>query len=418
MTSRGVSRGWFVVGTCFVVLLVASGSRFAFGVVFDSLLREYDASRTAISLTGSIQLAAYALSQPLVGRLVDRYDGAYIFGTSIVLFSLGLLGSGFVTTLAGFYVTFGVLVGLGYSGVSALVITSIVSKWFDARRGLAVSVSNSGFNVGQLSIVPLLGFALGSIDWQFALVLLGVAMIATLVPTYVFLRSPPTDERANEESTARRTGAVDGQFNVGTLREAVRTRSFLGIVTGYFVCGFTDYVVVVHLVSYLTNIGIETGTAASSLGTVGAVSFVGVLAAGWVADRMRTKNTIAALYAFRIVAFVILAKLVSIGEFRIVFLYAFIVLFGLAFYATAPLTSTLCADLYGDELMGSVYGWASGIHQIGGALGAVVAGYVFDATGTYRAAFYVSAALVLVGTVASYLVREKRAGWSTTAPSG
>lgn len=395
-------KGWLVVAVCFVVIAVASGARFAFGVLLDPLVAAFDATRTAVSITQSVQLLAYAVSQPVMGRMIDRHGPKTVFVASILAITAGLVGSAFAPSLLWLYVTLGALVGAGYGGVGALAIAAILSPWFRERRSFAVSVANSGFNVGQLAVTPLLGIALTVVDWEVGVLAIGAVMLVTLFPTVAVLGSRRPDDAGNAEADDGFSGLLD----VDSFRGAIRSRSYGGIVVSYFVCGFTDFVVIVHLVSYLRGVGYSLPAASTALGLIGGASFVGVIVGGWIADRVRTKDTLAGFYAIRLVGYLVLLQVGSLGAWDDVAVYAFVAVFGVTLYATAPLTSTLTADLYGDTLMGSTYGWASAIHHVGGAIGAAFAGFVFDATGGYGPAFLTCAGLLVVGTLAVYVVRE------------
>jgi len=399
-------RGWQVVAVCFVVIAVASGARFAFGVLLDPLVVAFHASRTAVAVTQSVQLLAYAASQPVMGRLIDRHGPRTTFVASILAITAGLVGSAFAPSLGWLYLTLGVLVGAGYGGVGALAIAAIVSPWFRVRRRFAVSVANSGFNLGQLAVAPVLGLALTAFAWQQGVLALGVVMFLTLVPAVAVLGRRRRSAAANEEPDEA-TG-FEGLVDVSTFREILRTRTYRGVVLSYFVCGFTDFVVIVHLVSYLRGVGYSLPVASAALGLVGGASFVGVLVGGWVADRVRTKDTLAGFYGIRVVGYLLLWAVAGAGPWRDAFVYAFVAVFGVTLYATAPLTSTFMADLYGDSLMGSSYGWASATHHVGGAIGAAFAAAVFDATGAYGPAFLVCAGLLVVGATAVSLVHEPR----------
>lgn len=406
-------HGWLVVAVCFVVIAVASGARFAFGVLLDPLVEAFDASRTAVSVTQSVQLIAYAVSQPVMGRLIDRHGPRLVFVASILAVTAGLVGSAFAPSLVWLYLTLGALIGAGYGGVGALAIAAILSPWFRERRSFAVSVANSGFNLGQLAVAPLLGIALTVVDWELGVIAIGVVMLATVVPTVAVLR--PRDER--DGGAADATDGFEGLLDVDSFREAVVSRSYGGILVSFFVCGFTDFVVIVHIVSYLRGVGYSLPVASTALGLIGGASFVGVIVGGWVADRVRTKDTLAGFYVIRLVGFLILLQVGTLGALDDVAVYAFVAVFGVTLYVTAPLTSTLSADLYGDSLIGSTYGWASAIHHVGGAVGAAFAGYVFDTTGAYGPAFVVCAGMLVFGSVAVYVVREPRRR-SVGAPGG
>lgn len=395
-------HGWLVVAVCFIVIAVASGARFAFGVLLDPLVAAFDASRTAVSVTQSVQLIAYAVSQPVMGRLIDRHGPRTVFVASILAITTGLVGSAFATSLLWLYLTLGVLVGAGYGGVGALAIAAILAPWFRHRRSFAVSVANSGFNLGQLAVAPLLGLALTVAEWEVGVLGIGAVMLATLVPTVAVLRPRGIGEGGDGADADGFTGLLDAD----SFRAVLRTRSYGGIVVSYVICGFTDFVVIVHIVSYLRDVGYSLPVASTALGLIGGASFVGVIVGGWIADRVRTKDTIAGFYVIRLVGYLILLQVGTLGAWDDLAVYSFVAVFGVTLYVTAPLTSTLTADLYGDSLMGSAYGWASALHHVGAALGAAFAGYVYDTTGGYGPAFVLCAALLVVGSVAIYLVRE------------
>lgn len=397
-------HGWPVVAVCFVVISIASGARYAFGVILDPLVVTFDTSHTAISLTQSVQLLSYAASQPVMGRLIDRHGPRTVFVASILTISAGLAGSAFAPSLFWLYVTLGVLVGAGYGGVGALAIAAILSPLFRQRRSFAVSVANSGFNIGQLAIVPVVGVALTIVDWDVGMLALGALMLVTLIPSVIVLRSGG----GRDGAVTGAGGHDDGLLDVNTFLEAIPTRTYGGIVVSYIICGFTDFVVLVHIVSYLRNVGFSLPFASTSLGLIGGASFIGVIVGGWIADLVRTKDTLAAFYLIRLLGYVILLQVGSLGVWDDVAVYAFVAVFGVTLYATAPLTSTLMADLYGDSLIGSTYGWASALHHVGGAIGAAFAGFVFDWTGSYEFAFVACSGMLVIAIAAVYQVREPR----------
>lgn len=392
------SYGWFVVAASFVNLFIVYGIVFSIGLYFKPMMDEFNWSRTELSLGVSLFMLAFGFSQPVMGRLIDRYGPKTVLSLSIALMSLGVVLSGQIRTLPGYYLAFGLLAGLGYSGAGALANAVVVSRWFSEGRGLALGVSSAGTNLGQLVLFPVTMYLILFYGWRASFTVMGLLLLVLVLPLVLFL----VKDRPPEEKVVGGLDPPDLLEERFTILEAARTRSFWLLFLGFFVCGFTAHGVFVHFPLYALEMGIGEMAVANLLGLIGGVSVFGVLVMGSVSDRVGRKVPLAATYALRSISFFWL-----LGARDTASLTVFVVLFGFSYFATVPLVSGCVADIYGRASMGSILGFIWFSHAMGQAVGPYLAGLAFDASHSYATAFQASAFLLLAAAVASLLVKER-----------
>ena len=187
------------------------------------------------------------------------------------------------------------------------------------------------------------------------------------------------------------------------LKEALRTCSFWLFLITMSICGSGDFLVAVHLVAFLTDIGIPFKTAGNMLALLGLLSLGGILAAGPASDRIGNRWPIALTFVLRFMLYILILKYPNKVNF-----YIFALLFGFTFLITAPLTATLMGKLYGLTHVGLLSGFVTTVHHLAGGFWAYMGGMVFDRTGNYRLIFVLSAAMCLIAATSALLINEKR----------
>lgn len=399
--------GWAVVATSFLTLFLNYGIIFSMGLYFKPLIQEFGWSRASVSLIVSFMMLVFGFSQPIIGRLLDKYKPKRIIAASLLVMGVGLILSSRVSSFWQLYFTLGLLTGLGYSGASALSNAVLVSRWFSRKRGLALGISGSGVNAGQLVIIPLSMYLILAFDWRASLLLMGLLVLLVLLPSalLVFKNDPREINLAPDGDGALHSEAssVSVSREGASFASALKTRSFWFLALAFFTCGFTAHGVFMHFPLFAMDLGVSEAKAANILAIVGAVSMLGVLAAGSLSDKLGSKNPLAAVYFMRGIAMLLLLQAKSEAM-----LYIFVLLFGFSYFATVPLTSKLVRDIYGQASMGAILGsiWFS--HAMGQAFGPYLGGASFDAMHSYSIAFEVSALILFVAALFSYLVEEKR----------
>lgn len=360
-------RAALALAACFLVLFVGGGARFAIGLTFRPMVDEFGWARGELGLAVGAYMLVSAVATFIAGRLADRLSPrALLFGGTIVG-GIGIGAMSLVTQPWHALALYGVVFAIG-NGVASLVIVGvIVMRIYPGRAGLANAVAISGMSVGQLMMIAVLASLLAQIGWRSVFVWIGVAHLV-LLPLLVALPG-----RASTRPSAA------ASLSLG---EAARTKRFWLLLAIYALCGLDDFFVTTHVAAFAQDRGLGILAAGNLLAFMGLTGLAGVIASGLASDRLGPAWPTAAAFAARIVVFGWIAidqSPISIAIFALVF--------GATFLVTAPLTVVFVRESFGTRNLGALAGLITMVHQIFGGVGAYVGAAIFDATGTYDAAF-------------------------------
>lgn len=354
------------------------GIAYSFGAFFGPMAREFHSGAGATALVFSITAFLYFGLGVISGALADRIGPRKVVFAGALVMGGGLLLTATVPTIELGYVTYGVGVGIGTT-CGYVPMVGAAGGWFQRRRGLAIGIAVSGIGLGTL-LVPLLAAALiAAHGWRATYAIFGVASFAILSACAAAASRPAAHPPA-------------GSLRLG---EAVRTRDFALLYISALLFSFSLFVFFVHLVPYAEAGGIDVPRATSLLAVIGAGSFVGRIALGWLAGRLGSVRTFQGALALMAVSYLI--WLLGPGYEGLV---AFALLMGFGYGGWVALSPSVAADIFGPEGLSGTVGALFTSAAIGALLGPPAAGFVKDATGTYRPA--IAAAMVLA--VASLLV--------------
>ena len=406
----GVYYGWLIVATTFWMAMLTGGGRSGFGVFVIPMSEELGWNRGTISLAAALGALISGFSQPFVGRLYDRMGGRRLILVCLLLSGLGTALLALTTNLVFFILVFGVLLSIAMAGSSLTTTSALLSKWFHRQRATAMALTTTGSSVGGLLLVPLTVSLIGLVGWRIAWVVLGLLVLILVVPVaFVLLRDDPAemglrpDGDAPLSETEQAKPVLPGPLEVAYWRDAFRSTPMWQLCGGYAVCGLSIALLSTHFVPFAIERGFSPATAASAYGLMSGLNVVGVLAVGALSDRCGRKLPLGVVYALRGCAY---AALVWVpGDWSV---WSFAVIMGFSYWATAPLTSALTAELYGLKHLGMLNGVAFTGHQIGSALGIQLGGVLRDLTGSYDLPFAVAALLLFGASLASFAIHERR----------
>ncbi len=390
-------------------MMTASGIRTAFGVYVKPMEAEFGWSRAALSEVAALSLLLLGAVSPLAGRLADRWGPRRVIALSIVLLGVGTIGTAFVRELWHVYMTAGILMALGSGGAGLTTGSTVIARWFEARRGLAIGVSSAAISVGQLGIIPLAAVLTLNQGWRTSYLVLGLGLLVFVFPLVAgFLRNEP-EERGLQPYGA--TGPLRTSIEAAALQragrvslvDAARVPQLWLLMATQFVCGCTSIgMILTHFMPHALEHGFTEIQASMALGVMGAMNVVGTIASGWICDRFGRCGPLATFYLLRGMSLLLLPYVWSAPS-----LLVWAAIFGLNYFSTVPPTTTLTVNIFGRYSVGELSGWIFFAHQVGAALGAAIAGWVFEWSGTYTSAFVSAAVLAFLGSALTLLIREE-----------
>jgi MFS family permease len=391
---------WRVVLALFAVVSAISTSVSAFGVFLPVLSAAFDWSRGAVSLALSINLVLGGVTAFAVGSIADRHGPRGVLAFTVVVGAAGLALTSKIGTLWHFYLSYGVMVGIGFSSIYVLT-TATVSRWFVQRRGLALSVVLSGFNLGWLVGGPVAAFLIDHWGWRTAYVVLGLVVAGIGGPACLWVRYP---ERAGalHGEPMRRAGEASSVVGA-SLRSALGDSRLWLLEAGWFLTGLVFMMVTVHCVPFARDQGVPLETASFLLTAYGIGSAVGRLGSGFVADRFGTSTTL-----YLCVSVQALALVVLLGGPPTWALTLALVAFGVGAAGADTAIVKVVPEVFGLAALASVMSVLSLGWRSGAALGPAGAGFLYDLTRSYTIPFSAGLVLLALSAVLCRLVIPRR----------
>ncbi len=401
-----VYYGWIIVAASFLVLM-NYGIFYSYGVFFKPLIAEFGWSRAETSLAFSFYLLTYSTAAILMGWLSDRYGPRLPILLAALLIGGGFAALSQVSSLWTLYLFFGLVAALGH-GASWLVPVSTVVRWFEQRRGMAVGMVTAGMGVGTLLYPPLANWLIASLGWRETFLIVGAVAFGYNALAALLLRRGPASLGlvAYGAGTGPAPGVEDPAPYPGyTLREAVGTYAFWSIYAAVTL-GFASYsLLLVHLVPYATDQGIDPGRAAWAMGLIGVGALLGRVVLGTVSDRIGRRWTLRLAYVVNALAIAGLMAGLDIGML-------YIIAFAVGFFGIggSVVLGPLFGEMFGQLHLGKILGVFMTCGAVAGFLGPFLAGYLFDLTGSYSSAFMVAAAMASGGALLAFFIRLPRKG--------
>jgi predicted MFS family arabinose efflux permease len=407
LSRLGLHYSWVVLAVVFALSLVTAGAMALPGVLILPLERQFGWSAEDISGAVALRLLIYGLMAPFAASLIDRIGLRRVMIGAVVLIGVGLVLSLWMNQVWQLTLLWGAMVGIG-AGLTALVLGAVVAtRWFTARRGLALGVLTAGAAAGQLIFLPLAAWLERGWGWRAALAptLAGLAAAAALVALLMADRpsdlglAPYGETAATPPAPAPRRGG-----ELRTLGEIVGSGAFWILATTFFICGLsTNGLIQTHFIALCSDFDVGSVTAASTLALMGAFDFVGTIGSGWLSDRYDNRALLFCYYGLRGLSLIYLPG----SSFSIYGLSLFGVFYGLDWVATVPPTVRLTAEAFGRERAGAAFGWIYAAHMAGAATAAYGAGYSRSVLQSYLPALYAAGALCLAAAALVWLIKKR-----------
>ncbi|WP_211454518.1 MFS transporter [Collimonas antrihumi] len=415
MSRTRFSYVWIIVGITFLVLLAAAGIRATPSVMILPLEHEFGWSVTTISFVISVNIALYGLIGPFSAAAMQRYGIRPIVLGALVLLAAGTFISTFMTMPWHMVLAWGILVGAG-SGVAANTLAAtIVSRWFETRRGLAMGLLTASSATGQMVFLPLMAYMVEHHGWR-SVAMLVASVAALAIPLVaIFLPERPQDIGMKrygqfEELPPDATGKSKNPMTIAfqALGKAVKIRDFWLLFFSFFICGMsTNGYIGSHFIAMCGDYGITAVGGASILAAMGMLDLVGTTMSGWLSDRYSPRVLLFWYYGLRGVALIFLPHAFGLSYFG---LPVFALFYGLDWIATVPPTVRLANDVFGRLAAPIVFGWIVAGHQLGAASATMLAGSLRNSLGSYTLSSMLMGAACIVAAVMVLRIKGHHAG--------
>lgn len=387
-------------------------------VFFKPLVQEFGWSRAAVATSMSAFSILNAVFGPITGKLTDSYGARKVMVLSAMTVGIALVILSFTRALWQLYILYA-LVGIGFAGATVVPGMALVSKWFVRRRGLAIGIALAGAGVGGLVLAPAIGYLISALGWRNTYIIAGTLVCAVVAPLFVLIAKPnpqsmgllpdgdapmtagPGADTLTKESAPAPSPPVS--LPGISFRDAIHTPALWLMALAFFTTNIGTLAILNHQVMIVTDMGISATIAATALGLTAAYGSVGKIAYGSLADRFPVKYVFMVCYAMVLAGILLLMFAKTLPM-----LWLFVVVFGLAMGGSLALRSLMTAWLFGMVSFGAIYGFMELVSQFGSAIGPLLAGWIFDSSGSYRLAFIIFVILDLVGIGAIFLASTVR----------
>jgi MFS family permease len=403
--SGNPSLPWLMIICGCLIAALTFGPRSAMGFFQLPMLAEKGWDRTTFGLAMALQNLFWGLGLPFFGAIADKYGTWRVLSLAGILYAAGLVLMAHADSPLALHVGGGVLVGLGVAaGGFGIVLAAFARNVPAGRRSFVFGIGTAAGSAGMFLFAPISQGLIDAFGWSDTLIYMGIAML--VIP---LLAIPLVGNAA----TGRNSQAQYRQSVAEALREALGHRSYLLLVSGFFVCGFQVAFITAHFPAYIRDIGIDARYAVIALALIGFFNIIGSLASGIIGQKYSKPIFLALIYLGRsilVTAFLLLPQTPTT-------VIVFAVLMGLLWLSTVAPTNALVAIMFGTGHLGMLGGIVFFSHQIGSFLGVWLGGYLYDLWGSYDPVWWFGVLLGLFAAVVHWPIREKPVARPSLAPA-
>ena len=386
--------GFLILSAC-LLLLLSFGYRSGFGLFVKPITEANNWGREVISVALAVQNLFWGIVAVFAGAMADRFGNVKVIVAGTLFYALGMLLMSGVDNPWMLNASTGLLVGAGVAGTSfGIVLPAMARAVGEDRRQWALGLGTAAGSLGQFAVVPIAQQLIDAFGWMTALHILAGSSLA------MALLAMPLAPYSGNHDTA---GLNQGQTVTEALHEAFGHKSYVLLVSGFFVCGFHVAFITAHMPAFLSDNGFEARVGAWSISIIGLCNVFGAYLSGILSGKLLKRHVLVFIYLGRAVAI----SLFLLIPFSLVSVYLFSAVMGFLWLATVPATSGLVAIMFGTRYMALLYGIVFLGHQIGSFIGVWLGGWLYDQSGSYDAVWWLGAALGVMAGFVHWPINEK-----------
>ena len=386
------SKNWLIIlFSASALVTISLGIRQSMGLFLGPITLDLGSGRELFSFGIAIQNLLWGVSSPIFGMMADRIGGWRVASLGGLLYAIGLIiMSGLVTPTGMILGNFMIGLGLGSAGM-AVALGAVSRAVPDHRRSLALGLVTSLGSFGQFAMVPVTQILILDFGWQAAMLALSVVGASMIAIGFGLKDSKSTTAQVAESSLG------------ATLKHAFKSRDYILLTAGFFVCGLHLVFITTHLPIYLRDNNVDPSIASWALSLVGLFNIAGALFFGWIGGVTAKKVPLALIYLARTLIIAAFISLPVTGTSALIFGAAM----GFFWLGTIPLTSGLIVTFFGPRYLATLYGFVFLSHQVGSFMGAWLGGRLYDIFGNYDIMWSLNLGAGLLAFILHMIIRER-----------
>jgi MFS family permease len=387
---KRISYGIIIIAAALMIQFIGWGTFNTFGLFVNQFQQDFGWSRALISGAASVTLLVHGAFSILMGNISDRYGPRLVMTACSIILALGTFLTSKVTAQWQLYLFWGVIVGIGASALDVVVLSTI-ARWFQKKRSIINGIVKTGAGLGQLTFPFITSAIILSGGWRNAYIALAVICLVLILTASQFLKRDPQKGHQNHDHNSTSVNQVAAEEGV-TFKRALHLRQFWTVIAAYAVALFCTYTIQVHIAPHAIALSNSITQAAGMLSIIGAFSLVGRFVTGAIGDKIGNVKTMMGCCALLGIT------LFCLGFIRETWMFYLVLpVYGFGHGGIYSLISPTVAGLFGTGSHGAIYGVIIFGGTIGGALGPLLAGAIFDKTGNYSVVFFILSAVVVCG---------------------
>jgi MFS family permease len=408
--------GWRIVVASSIIIFFSTGIIFySFGVFVPRLEHDLGWSATSLGLAVSVWALLYGFSGPLVGVFFQKYGARKVIACCATFTGLCYIILSRMTELYQLFVVMAII-GIGSAGITLIPNQTLISNWFEKKRGRAMGFMMMGIGFGGLVMPPLANYLIEISNWRNSFLILGAMILVAILPTtLIFVRTKPSDMGLQPDgiSSDGEDSSSEGEQTVGAsgleAKRALSTSSFWLLFVAFVLLVFGESGLTVHFVRFAGGEGLSYQTAANVWGFAIFVSAIGRLGVGVLADRWNPRNLIAVTHGFHAIAMIILVIFfIRMGSHSLITYGAFALIYGLSLGGSAVLLPVMVGRCFGLANFSKVLGLLMMGFALGVVGGPLLAGSLSDKTGSYESVLIIFAVAFGIAAGAVALIKPDK----------
>ncbi|MBQ1787211.1 MAG: MFS transporter [Turicibacter sp.] len=362
MTKQHENKKWFVLLACFIIMSVAfSLINTIHSLFLDPVTTSLGLSISAFSLIFTIGGLVNSFMSPIIGKLISRFQVRIIMSIGAILCGVGFFSYSLATQIWMFYLI-AVIVGVGISCLTTIPVSTVLTHWFQDKKGTALGIAMAGAGTGSFVWMQIVSRMITHLGYQKSYAILGLIILVICLPLSFFIIKMPSDTHIEMKQKVK-----------ASYKDIHWNKQLILFVISLFLLGICVSGTKVDIQPYLITLGHPLTFNANVGSTQAIFALLGSLVGGFVFDKLSLKKSILIFVSMALVSYVCLI----FGTFQPL-LFMFAALFGLCLALPSVLptygTSTLC----GNEHYSIYIGVINMIFTLGGAAGPMISGFIAD----------------------------------------